>query len=108
MAESKYEEALSMIKELQEESRKELEVVLKVSLALREAEKIEAATAAIETVDSVYGTAIEALEKQIPKKPNITLRGTTGWNTEAYCPVCKTMVHSSYCSGCGQAIKWGD
>ena len=52
--------------------------------------------------------ASEALEKQIPKKPNITLRGTTGWNTEAYCPVCKTMVHSSYCSGCGQAIKWGD
>ena len=53
-------------------------------------------------------TAIKAVEKQIPKKPNITLRGTTGWNTEAYCPVCKTMVHSSYCSGCGQAIKWGD
>ena len=51
---------------------------------------------------------IAAIEKQIPKKPNITLRGTTGWNTEAYCPVCKTMVHSNYCSGCGQAIKWGE
>ena len=57
-----------------------------------------------ETEEVVFGI----LEKQIPKKPNITLRGTTGWNTEAYCPVCKTMVHSSYCSGCGQAIKWGD
>lgn len=52
--------------------------------------------------------AIKTMEKQIPKKPNITLRGTTGWNTEAYCPVCKTMVHSGYCSGCGQAIKWGE
>ena len=51
-------------------------------------------------------TAIAALEKQIPKKPNITLRGTTGWNTESHCPVCKTMVHSGYCSGCGQAIDW--
>ena len=51
-------------------------------------------------------TAIAALKKQIPKNPNITLRGTTGWNTESHCPVCKTMVHSGYCSGCGQAIDW--
>ena len=55
---------------------------------------------------SSVNTAIAALEKQIPKKPNITLRGTTGWNTESHCPVCKTMVHSGYCSGCGQAIDW--
>ena len=57
---------------------------------------------------SSVNTAISALEKQIPKKPNITLRGTTGWNTESHCPVCKTMVHSGYCSGCGQAIDWGE
>ena len=30
--------------------------------------------------------AISALEKQIPKKVNISLKGTTGWNTKCHCP----------------------
>ena len=50
----------------------------------------------------------EAREKQIPKKLYLTLRGTTGYNTEEHCPVCKTRVYDSYCSGCGQVIDWSE
>lgn len=56
--------------------------------------------------------AIEALEKQIPKKPN-----------NIYCPICKRPLRKAkedigytgkvkkrkadnYCPGCGQALDW--
>ena len=50
--------------------------------------------------------AIEALEKQIPKKPYDTVR----------CPLCKIEVELqpidteqvTYCLHCGQAIDWSD
>ena len=45
---------------------------------------------------------IEALEKQIPKKPRKT-------RSEIICPTCNTLVGSSpYCRYCGQAIDWSD
>lgn len=45
-----------------------------------------------------FETAIEALEKQIPKKP-VEVRN------EIVCPTCKTLVGSSpYCRYCGQAL----
>ena len=51
--------------------------------------------------------AISALEKQIPKKVNISLKGTTGWNTKCHCPNCQSMVsHGKYCSNCGQALDF--
>ena len=51
--------------------------------------------------------AISALEKQIPKKVNISLKGTTGWNTKCHCPNCHSMVsHGKYCSNCGQALDF--
>ena len=51
--------------------------------------------------------AIKALEKQIPKKPNIELRGTTGWNTTIHCPTCKSLMPSirKYCGECGQRLE---
>lgn len=50
---------------------------------------------------------IEALEKQIPKKPRITLHGTTGYNTVCKCATCGGFVGSgNYCHTCGQAIDW--
>lgn len=43
---------------------------------------------------------IEALEKQVPKKPVKT-------RSEIVCPACHTLVGSSpYCRYCGQAIQW--
>ena len=51
--------------------------------------------------------AIYAIKKQIPKKVNISLKGTTGWNTKCHCPNCYSMVsHGKYCSNCGQALDF--
>ena len=68
--------------------------------------------------------AIEALEKQIPKKPNKTIDSSWGVKKEVHvCPVCDyylTEVHFiepqkiesnkkiTYCETCGQAIDWSD
>lgn len=46
---------------------------------------------------------VEALEKQIPKKPK-----DDGW---LYCPVCGKDVcveKPKHCSVCGQALDWSD
>ena len=50
-----------------------------------------------------FETAIEALEKQIPKKPK-----DDGW---LYCPICGRdvlMDRFDYCPDCGQALDWSD
>ena len=51
----------------------------------------------------VFKTAIEALEKQIPKKLK-----DDGW---LYCPICGRdvlMDKFDYCPDCGQALDWSD
>ena len=57
-----------------------------------------------------FETAIEALEKQIPKKPIYTNEGTV-----TRCPICKAIhircmssVEVDYCERCGQAIDWSE
>ena len=61
--------------------------------------------------------AIEALEKQIPKKPNKTVDTSWGIKREVnVCPVCDYYLSEinfigdgekvSYCEVCGQAIDW--
>ena len=52
--------------------------------------------------------AIEALDKQIPKKPYIGKYGGKCW-----CPSCNDedemdIYGTSYCPNCGQAIDWSD
>ena len=50
-----------------------------------------------------YKLIIEALEKQIPKKPK-----DDGW---LYCPICGRdvlMDRFDYCPDCGQALDWSD
>lgn len=50
---------------------------------------------------------LEALEKQIPKKPNKMNRGTTTVHS-GLCVNCLNTVfsYSHYCDVCGQAILW--
>ena len=76
-----------------------------------------------EHIESVK-VAIQALEKQIPKKPNKTIDSSWGVKKEVHvCPVCDyylTEVHFiasqkiesnkkiTYCETCGQAIDWSD
>ena len=61
--------------------------------------------------------AIEALEKQIPKKPNKEVETSWGIKREVnVCPVCDYYLSEinfigdgkkvSYCEVCGQAIDW--
>ena len=52
------------------------------------------------------GMAIEALEKQLPKKP-------APEEADGYmffdCPVCKTSIQvENYCPNCGQKIDWSE
>ena len=62
----------------------------------------------IEVDQEMFDAVIEALEKQIPKKP-IT-DGTYKVEDVMQCPVCNGFViyHKgiSYCEKCGQAINW--
>ena len=53
----------------------------------------------------LYELAISALEKQIPKKPDL--------DGGIYCPCClhefkENYDTTSYCPNCGQAIDWSD
>lgn len=58
--------------------------------------------------------AIEALEKQIPKKPfekELIGVSMTGYKYKGQCPVCAATVSqfvSKYCHSCGQALDWSD
>ena len=52
-----------------------------------------------------------ALEKQIPKKPNIHgYREGREVNTISYtCPICnKHIGRENFCKHCGQALDWSD
>lgn len=53
--------------------------------------------------------AIEALEKQIPKKAkNIT---TTVYYKQGRCPNCNALLKNTiniFCPDCGQALDWSD
>ena len=53
-----------------------------------------------------YDLAIEALEKQIPKKPNDYYEDSV----DDECAVWGTIVfeRDRYCPRCGQAIDWGE
>lgn len=54
---------------------------------------------------------LEALEKQIPKKP---LFGTVHNDTAYYCSSCKNFIGFydtriyEYCHNCGQKLDWGE
>ena len=49
--------------------------------------------------------AINALEKQIPKK--VVYHDDSGNKTVSErCPICFEIAHSDYCEYCGQALDW--
>lgn len=61
-------------------------------------------------IAKAYDLAIEALEKQIPKKPNGKFNVPDYVLAYGICPSCGLGVNSDmkFCSECGQAIDWSD
>lgn len=62
-----------------------------------------------EKVEEAILMAIEALEKQIPKKPtHIYMR--CGMTVEGCCKRCDASVepHMAFCNRCGQALDWSE
>ena len=67
-------------------------------------------------IDEAIDLAIEALEKQIPKrwKPATTEIGMTSGKKlklpDHICPICgySLAIDAPYCECCGQAIDWGE
>lgn len=63
----------------------------------------------IETVNEACRMGMEALEKQIPKKPIFD-----EYTDLYFCPTCKKLTSyalddfSDYCELCGQALDWSD
>lgn len=64
-------------------------------------------------VEEAVKLAIEALEKQIPKKPEYKeedrfVKNHFAWY--AYCPQCGREIDTGdmHCTQCGQAIDWSD
>lgn len=56
--------------------------------------------------------AIQALEKQIPKKPIKSENQVVRYVNTYYCPTCKLGITGTniakWCYHCGQKIYWGD
>lgn len=64
-----------------------------------------------EPVTSYAKTAVEALEKQIPKKPcNIKTAPNHAYSTYGDCPCCneEAFEYQHCCIYCGQALDWSD
>lgn len=63
---------------------------------------------AVKEADELNALCVEAIEKQIPKKPKpfMTLAGVTRYS----CPNCVLATEDGYpyCQFCGQHIKWKD
>lgn len=59
----------------------------------------------VEDLNNAYDVAINALGKQIPKKPK-----TDDRYVMYICPWCNDFVKVShnYCQNCGQKLDWGD
>ena len=56
--------------------------------------------------------AIQALEKQIPKKPIKSENQVVRYVNTYYCPICELGITGTniakWCYHCGQAIDWSD
>lgn len=55
-----------------------------------------------------YKMIIEALEKQIPKKPDSGYGIFFSEGEDKICPVCGNPNPDTYCGTCGQRLDWSD
>ena len=101
--------------------KKVREAIELIKSKIRILEKLENYGSAIEERKKkhigLYNTAIEALEKQLPKKPNFEGDGYAPNGTFVYdtweCPNCGECYEVDYddydyCPKCGQKIDWSE
>lgn len=101
--------------------KKVREAIELIKSEIRILEKLENYGSAIEEKKKkhieLYNTAIEALEKQLPKKPNFEGDGYAPDGTSVYdtweCPNCGECYEVDYddydyCPKCGQKIDWSE
>ena len=59
-----------------------------------------------------YSMAIQALEKQIPKKPVKSEKQVVRYANTYYCPICNLGITGTniakWCYHCGQKLDWSD
>jgi hypothetical protein len=65
--------------------------------------------------ENAYGIAIQALEKQIPKKPYHISQVDDNDNANVECPACHAttdyavnVIKRGHCWKCGQLLDWSD
>ena len=65
--------------------------------------------------ENAYGMAIQALEKQIPKKPYHISQVDDNDNANVECPACHAttdyavnVIKRGHCWKCGQLLDWSD
>lgn len=82
--------------------------------AISQLDRISSSIASIGEETDYTEVAIEALEKQIPKKPN-NIKFLFDFSGDYYtnrgdCPNCgeELFRSSRYCNKCGQALDWGE
>ena len=98
---------------------KQIEIAKNTGLSKQMVSKMESVDGN-PTLDSLlkycFGIGVdleEALEKQIPKKPNMRhIKIFDGYN-DGWCPCCGSYVQEveydkKYCQECGQALDWGE
>lgn len=59
----------------------------------------------MEDMEELTETILEALEKQLPKKPVLKQKAYGGIMV---CPICEVSDYGKYCRHCGQKIKWSE
>lgn len=59
----------------------------------------------MEDMEELTETILEALEKQLPKKPVLKRKAYGGIMV---CPICEVSDYGKYCRHCGQKIKWSE
>ena len=62
-------------------------------------------TEVTDAIQDAMDMGVEAIQKQIPKKPNIYLNGIEHC---PYCEVSVTGMHFDYCVICGQKLDWSE
>lgn len=59
----------------------------------------------INLIEEYYNLAIEALEKQLPKKPVLKRKAYGGIMVR---PICEASDSGKYCRYCGQKLDWSE